>query len=196
MRNFCRQCWDGCWSQLIHRLHFLSSSTSLCLSVIVTFFESNDLHRFVKFWGGAGWRSIVVYIEIEIYGWDDICWNLMILLCLKSWTWITFDVVRCKSFGTFWPCRVPRPRRRKKAKNFPAFSGIWTHEYEYIRTWVEPLRPLGHECWRSPVAAHLNLYTFFKIWLWTVLGIYIHFVPKYLSFLSFLPFRSSFSSTY
>ena len=24
-----------------------------------------------------------------------------------------------------------------------AFCGIWTNEYEYTRTWVEPLRPLG-----------------------------------------------------
>ena len=27
-----------------------------------------------------------------------------------------------------------------------AFGGTRTHEYEYTRTWVEPLRPLGHEC--------------------------------------------------
>ena len=31
-----------------------------------------------------------------------------------------------------------------------AFCGIWTHAYEYNRTWVEPLRPLGQECCAEP----------------------------------------------
>ncbi len=34
----------------------------------------------------------------------------------------------------------------KRIKNI-AFGGIWTHECEHTRTWVELLGPLGHECW-------------------------------------------------
>ena len=36
-------------------------------------------------------------------------------------------------------------KNQKKVKY--AFGGTRNHEYEYTRTWVEPLRPLGHECY-------------------------------------------------
>ena len=38
----------------------------------------------------------------------------------------------------------------KKAKKKKITIGkIRTCAYEYIRTWVEPLRPLGHECFAA-----------------------------------------------
>ena len=36
------------------------------------------------------------------------------------------------------------------------FAGIWTLEYEYIATWVQLLRPLGHEC--SYLRMQQNIY--------------------------------------
>ena len=43
---------------------------------------------------------------------------------------------------------------QEKMKNYYAFGGIWTHEYEYNATWVHPLRPLGHECYNSSPTTH------------------------------------------
>ena len=55
-----------------------------------------------------------------------------------------------------------------------AFGGIWTHEYEYIRTWVEPLRPLGHEC--------LILLLFYVYIICIIMVIFVMItVPKQLS---------------
>ena len=50
-------------------------------------------------------------------------------------------------------------------KENSAFCGIWTHEYEYIRTWVELLRPLGQECF------HIFLH---KTFLTNILLLFCH----------------------